>query len=51
LLRASKKYGHKAVSGRLSYVIRRTKDPKTKLIFQSDQDTVRRFFTHAKVKR
>lgn len=48
LLRASKKYGHRAVSGRLSYVIRRTKDPKTKLIFKSDQDTVRRFFTQVK---
>jgi hypothetical protein len=48
LLRAAKKYGHMSVSTRLTYVIRRTKDPKTKLIFQSDRDVVRKFFKRVK---
>lgn len=43
LLRASKKYGAKSVSDRLTYVIGRTKVAKTKLIFQSDRDMVKKY--------
>lgn len=43
LLRASKKYGAKSVADRLTYVIGRTKVTKTKLIFQSDRDMVKKY--------